>query len=85
MSGQGNDLVVHCCVCMLALDPKRARRGAKFCSPLAGRDCAKQYRRWRRSQRAKSYCRLCGRPQRQRKQPEAVLSEHMASREWVER
>ncbi len=58
-------MIVHCVLCCAEVPADRERRGAVTCCAQH----AKEYRRQKRGERAKRFCRLCGRPTRKRKIP----------------
>lgn len=65
-------MTTYCILCRAEIPVTRQRRGAATCRP----ECAREYRRQRRSERATRFCRLCGRPARKRSVNAPVLHPH---------
>jgi hypothetical protein len=64
-----------CVVCRLDIAQERARKGATTCS----NECARAYRKAKRSELAEGRCRLCGRTKRKKLQDGHVRIEHTLS------
>lgn len=58
-------MTIYCVLCRAEIPEARERRGAVTCSP----EHSKEFRRQKRAEHAKRFCRLCGRPTRKSKIP----------------
>lgn len=66
------NLAFRCLICTALIPEARALRGGRTCN----NDCAREAKRRLRQRRSEIRCRLCGRPNRQRKLLDHVRGAH---------